>query len=299
MLAKKEEMTKSNEVFVKQAASAGINRIRNLFLPIGKYLPAIGTYYSVYKSGVDGQLNNKEKRELENFRENQELLKQKINNLEEVSAVDKAKYSSMANQISERASPLPLIKDIKDIKGEVINLNEKKSRITEELKKITELESLASRGVKLSEGNVKLVSNKASLLSDMNYYDRQLKETTKKLDQAIEGINKSSILNIDFNFEKFVESLTVEEKLAFCGLVFNHLILTNTITIILILYGDYLLKRFDLVNKYPKIAKFIQLRKKFQGYYLKISFLWIFLCVLPQMSMYIFLLLPKINSIIS
>lgn len=299
MLAKKEEMTKSNEVFVKQAASAGINRIRNLFLPIGKYLPAIGTYYSVYKSGVDGQLNNKEKRELENFRENQELLKQKINNLEEVSAVDKAKYSSMANQISERASPLPLIKDIKDIKGEVINLNEKKSRITEELKKFTELESLASRGVKLSEGNVKLVSNKASLLSDMNYYDRQLKETTKKLDQAIEGINKSSILNIDFNFEKFVESLTVEEKLAFCGLVFNHLILTNTITIILILYGDYLLKRFDLVNKYPKIAKFIQLRKKFQGYYLKISFLWIFLCVLPQMSMYIFLLLPKINSIIS
>ena len=299
MLAKKEEMTKSNEVFVKQAASAGINRIRNLFLPIGKYLPAIGTYYSVYKSGVDGQLNNKEKRELENFRENQELLKQKINNFEEVSAVDKAKYSSMANQISERASPLPLIKDIKDIKGEVINLNEKKSRITEELKKITELESLASRGVKLSEGNVKLVSNKASLLSDMNYYDRQLKETTKKLDQAIEGINKSSILNIDFNFEKFVESLTVEEKLAFCGLVFNHLILTNTITIILILYGDYLLKRFDLVNKYPKIAKFIQLRKKFQGYYLKISFLWIFLCVLPQMSMYIFLLLPKINSIIS
>lgn len=299
MLAKKEEMTKSNEVFVKQAASAGINRIRNLFLPIGKYLPAIGTYYSVYKSGVDGQLNNKEKRELENFRENQELLKQKINNFEEVSAVDKAKYSSMANQISERASPLPLIKDIKDIKGEVINLNEKKSRITEELKKFTELESLASRGVKLSEGNVKLVSNKASLLSDMNYYDRQLKETTKKLDQAIEGINKSSILNIDFNFEKFVESLTVEEKLAFCGLVFNHLILTNTITIILILYGDYLLKRFDLVNKYPKIAKFIQLRKKFQGYYLKISFLWIFLCVLPQMSMYIFLLLPKINSIIS
>ena len=111
MLAKKEEMTKSNEVFVKQAASAGINRIRNLFLPIGKYLPAIGTYYSVYKSGVDGQLNNKEKRELENFRENQELLKQKINNFEEVSAVDKAKYSSMANQISERASPLPLIKD--------------------------------------------------------------------------------------------------------------------------------------------------------------------------------------------
>ena len=110
---------------------------------------------------------------------------------------------------------------------------------------------------------------------------------------------KSSILNIDFNFDKFVENLTVEEKLALCGLVFNHLILTNTITIILILYGDYLLKRFDLVNKYPKIAKFIQLRKKFQGYYLKISFLWIFLCVLPQMSMYIFLLLPKINSIIS
>jgi hypothetical protein len=131
------------------------------------------------------------------------------------------------------------------------------------------------------------------------FYDRQLKDTTKKLDQASEEISKSSIFNLDFDFNKFVESLTTEEKLAFCGLVFNHLILTYTISIIVILYGDYLIERFDLVNKYPKIAKFIHLRRKFQQYYLKISFIWIFLCVLPQMCMFILILLPKITQLFS
>ena len=96
-----------------------------------------------------------------------------------------------------------------------------------------------------------------------------------------------------------MEGQSDEEKLAFCGLLFNNLILSYTITIIVILYGDYLIRRFDLVNKYPKIAKFIQMRQKLQQYYLKISFVWIFMCVLPQIGMYIYILMPKLVELFS
>ena len=96
-----------------------------------------------------------------------------------------------------------------------------------------------------------------------------------------------------------MEGLSDEEKLALCGLLFNNLILSYTISIIVILYGDYLIRRFDLVNKYPKIAKFIEMRKKLQQYYLKISFVWIFLCVLPQIAMYLYILMPKLVELFS
>ena len=87
--------------------------------------------------------------------------------------------------------------------------------------------------------------------------------------------------------------------LAFSGLLLNGLALNYVFNIILVLYGDYLIKRFDLENKFPKLAKFIQLRRKLQTYYLKLCFTWIFICILPQISMYIFILYPKIVQLFS
>jgi len=102
----------------------------------------------------------------------------------------------------------------------------------------------------------------------------------------------------------FLNSLTQVELLAFppkarrTGLLLNQIILNYTFTIILILYGDYLIKRFNLENKYSKFAKIIQLRQKLQSYYLKLAFVWIFLAVLfTQMFVYLSIILPKLLSI--
>jgi hypothetical protein len=62
-------------------------------------------------------------------------------------------------------------------------------------------------------------------------------------------IEKNIIFSFDFNFKEFLNSLTLIELLAFGNFIFNQIILSYTISIVLILYGDYLLKRFDLVNK--------------------------------------------------
>ena len=58
-------------------------------------------------------------------------------------------------------------------------------------------------------------------------------------------ISKSSFILSDFNssFKEFLKTLSGEELLALGGLLFNSLVLSYTINIIFILYGDYLIKK--------------------------------------------------------
>lgn len=53
----------------------------------------------------------------------------------------------------------------------------------------------------------------------------------------------------------------------------NYVILSSLASILAIFYGDYLITRFNIEIKYPKLAKVIRLRKLFQKYYLILSIL--------------------------
>lgn len=115
-----------------------------------------------------------------------------------------------------------------------------------------------------------------------------------------EEVKKSSILNLNFDswdYRSFISTLTQVELLAFSGLLLNQIIISYTFTLILIIYGDFLVERFQLKTKFPKLAKIIEIRQKLQGYYMKLAFTWIFLATLPQIYVYINILLPKILSI--
>lgn len=116
-------------------------------------------------------------------------------------------------------------------------------------------------------------SGKESIATEIQSVKVDIDESSKKIDIITNDvINKSSIFSFDFDLQKFLDSLRKEELLAFSGLLLNSLVLSYVVSIILVLYGDYLIKRFDLENKYPKLAKFIQLRRKLQNYYLKVFF---------------------------
>jgi hypothetical protein len=132
----------------------------------------------------------------------------------------------------------------------------------------------------------------SSLNLTKSQYDISIKTIDDKFNSILE-IDKSSILNYD-KLEEFLKTLTPDELLAFSGLLLNQIILSHVISIILILYGDYLIKKFDLENRFPKLAKFIQLRRKLQSYYLKFSFTWIILAILPQIFMYSSIILSKL-----
>ena len=86
--------------------------------------------------------------------------------------------------------------------------------------------------------------------------------------------------------------------LAFSGLLLNSLVLNSIISIILILYGEYLIKCFDLENRFPKIAKIIKIRSKLQNFYLKVNFIWVFIGILPPMFMYAYILGHKLIEIL-
>jgi hypothetical protein len=45
------------------------------------------------------------------------------------------------------------------------------------------------------------------------------------------------------------------------------MIFSALISIIFVFYGYILIEKYDLENRYPKLAKLIQLRQKFQKYY--------------------------------
>lgn len=111
-----------------------------------------------------------------------------------------------------------------------------------------------------------------------NFIDKKQKELKIELD----NIDKSSLFNFDFNFEEFFNSLNVIEKLSVSLLIFNYAIISSLIIFISIIYSDYLIKIYDIENKYPKIYKFILYRKKFHKYYLIISFSIIFILIFTE-----------------
>jgi hypothetical protein len=103
-------------------------------------------------------------------------------------------------------------------------------------------------------------------------------------------IRKSSFFNFDFSIEWF-ESLRGIHKLAVCLILGKSVILSALISIIFIFYGNILIEKYDLVNKYPKLAKLIELRQKYQKYYFKFNCLLIFIIVITELLLGFALLL--------
>ena len=66
-------------------------------------------------------------------------------------------------------------------------------------------------------------------------------------------------------------------KLSVSLFFLNYAILQALSSILVIFYGVYLLKKFKIEEKFPRLSKFISLRRKFQAYYLFSSVSVIFL----------------------
>lgn len=137
-----------------------------------------------------------------------------------------------------------------------------------------------------------------SQLEDLNSSQQKESEDIVEASNKLEDMaKKSSIFPVDFDFSSWIKEFTVVEQIALGGLCFSMFIVSNLFTIILILYGNYLIKRFDLENRYPNFSKFIQIRQKLSAYYLKYSFTMIFMALLPQFILYITILYPKISEL--
>src|SRR5947209_4462757 len=100
--------------------------------------------------------------------------------------------------------------------------------------------------------------------------------------------DKNNINLIEDKKEKFLFStlyshiteLSLEGQMALCFLILKSFILSSIISIIFIFYGDMLIEKYQLKDKYPSLAKIIELRIKFRRYYLIYNVLFIFVTIL-------------------
>lgn len=121
-------------------------------------------------------------------------------------------------------------------------------------------------------------------------------EITKEENESkiIEKINedivkKASIFGLDELFYSF-ESLSGISKLLFTVILSSSIILGCIFGIILNIYGNYLLERFNLEEKFPKIALIINYRRKLSKYYLISNFLIIIIMCLINLILSISIL---------
>jgi len=94
------------------------------------------------------------------------------------------------------------------------------------------------------------------------------KGTTSSTLSSIDDLKESSFLHYNiFTSMDWFESLNGIKKLAVSLIISKSVVFSALTSIIFIFYGNILIEKYDLVNRYPKLSKFIQLRQKFQKYY--------------------------------
>nr|YP_010137127.1 hypothetical protein KYW48_mgp16 [Tylopilus plumbeoviolaceoides]QWM97166.1 hypothetical protein [Tylopilus plumbeoviolaceoides] len=126
--------------------------------------------------------------------------------------------------------------------------------------------------------------------------NNSMKEINKDLSEVVNQIDetlRSSIIDLDlFNsLISYINNLNFIQTLAFthiCAVIFIFLSLNSLIALY---FGDYLINRFNNENKYPRIYKSIELRKKFQVYFIikDLIIIYIILILLTFINILLFI----------
>jgi DNA repair ATPase RecN len=114
----------------------------------------------------------------------------------------------------------------------------------------------------------------------LNHLDKT-SETVNKIVDTInnKGSNNFTDLFVDIfkNWSDFLKSLTFEQLNALSHILAALLVLLCLIDIILVIYNDFLITFFKLEERFPKLARFIQLRRKYQRFHMSVSFIICFI----------------------
>lgn len=100
-----------------------------------------------------------------------------------------------------------------------------------------------------------------------------------KTDDADDKTSKSIIFGSVW--EKFLD-LSLEAKIAICLIFSSSIIISSVINLIYILYGDYIINKFNLDERWKSLATLIKYRRKFTRYYIIINIITIISICLIQ-----------------
>ncbi len=227
------------------------------------------------------------------------------------------KLSDMETKLEQIQSKNDQIKDLAidslSKKEELLNKN---NELVEESKNVYNcMQNVSEKWAKIVElytknnNKTNNQSNDNSQINDnapeiLNELENTLNEI-EKCNEQFESIVKFAIKSTnDDNSKKFIDSdkiieylqninnLTFEQTVYVLHLTGAIGVLLSLISLITIFFSDFLINYFQLEQKYPRIAKFIQLRRKFQNYYFIVNSLIIL--VICVVTIYINLLLLNV-----
>lgn len=257
--------------------------IKNLFLSLGTIASLYSGHVALKQDNAANLAANKQISSLEGEIQN---LKSNVHNSAILSEDLKNRIVSTSGLLTSK------IDTLKSLTDKSSNL---KDKINE---KLTAYEK-ETNGVAL-ELKGKIFAELDILKKDDSYYTAQLRtsidetrDIVSEIDDSNQILKREASIGINFtDFWDYIDALGPMEKIAFSFLLLNQIIISSVISIIYIFYGDYLLKKFNIEQKYPKLAKVIELRRKFQSYYLLISIGWIISSVLIESVFCILIILP-------
>jgi len=141
---------------------------------------------------------------------------------------------------------------------------------------------------------------KVELTGDLSRTMERKSELLSRVADEVKSINdtfatKSMIGDDWFNitiFREFLSSLSAEQLGCLFNVIGLSLILVIINSIILIYFGNKIIEYMDLESKYPKLARFIKIRRKLIDKYIKFQTIYIYvLCIIwISVNVYMFFL---------
>jgi hypothetical protein len=130
-------------------------------------------------------------------------------------------------------------------------------------------------------------------LESIKEQNNTILENIKELIDSSTKDGSSNLISSNYldSLQHFFDSLSFEQTLAITNISGSIAILFSLFTITTIFYGEYFISYFKLEDKFPKIAKFIQIRRSFQKYSLLLNYLLIIIILIGIIYINILVLL--------
>ena len=93
-------------------------------------------------------------------------------------------------------------------------------------------------------------------------------------------------------YQSFLNNLSLDQIVALFNIICEIMILMALTSICILLIGDFLINKFNLDTRYPRLSKYIRMKEKLNKYYLKYYIILLYIIVILCLcgNIYMFLL---------
>lgn len=179
---------------------------------------------------------------------------------------------------------------------QILELEEKEALLKQKYSDLIDIESKIKTTKNIEYSNLqelqKLTETQTDNCKKELQYNLENLPSNLNINTSEYALPQTKIQDSSIYSDLFAEfhSLNGIKQMAVSLLLLKSALFSSFISIIFIFYGDYLINKYNLEVRFPKVANIIKLRKKYTRYYLISNFLFIFIIILAEVVFSLFLL---------